>query len=407
MSLRSLQVVSVATCLIGLAGCSSSPPEATLAPPQTALPTTAGRGVAGSPSGTVSGAAGTSTSVSTVAGRPATTGSAGTVAPNGAGGTLSTTAGSGAAGARAAAAGGGAAGTAGTAAGAPSTLPAAGGAAPAAGGTAPAPAGSFIREADPTEASVKTKGEFKVMSYTEKMGLVGGTDYGDAATAGDGSELYYPVGTTPPYAAMVIVPGFTAQRSDIAPWAAFLASHGIVSLAIDTNTTADLPAVREMALVDALNSLKKENMREGSPIKGQIDTTVMGVMGWSMGGGGTWLTADSHPELKVAVSLCGWTTDTPGAMTKVPSLQLAVQDDQLAAGMSQPVYAAIPNSTPKMLVEWSSGGHWINNDPMNVNQQVGRFGLVWVKIYLEGDMRYRSLLKTMPMSSSDFKTNQM
>jgi dienelactone hydrolase len=287
----------------------------------------------------------------------------------------------------------------------------AGSAAAGSGATAGAPAtsggGSFIREKDPTEDSIKNMGEFTVKSYTENDGLVGGMAYGDAAIAGDGSELYYPTGTMPPYAAMVIVPGFTAQRSDIAPWAEFLASHGIVSLAIDTNSTADQPDVRSKALLDALESLKKENMRDGSPLKGQIDTTHMGIMGWSMGGGGTWITADAHPELKVAVSLCGWIIGAQGSMTKVPSLQLAVSDDELAAGMSQPIYAAIPDSTPKMLVEWQAGGHWTNNTPTNQDKQVGRYGLVWVKIFLEGDDRYRQFLKVMPQGSSDFKSNQM
>jgi dienelactone hydrolase len=392
MSFGSLQFVTVATCVISWAGCSSSPPAQVTAP-QSSTPTAASAGLGGSvaPTATHASAAGSGIG-STTAGRLATTSNGAALVPVAAGSSAAPV---------------GAAG-AGALAGSVSVAAVGGSGAKAGDTVGPAAAGgAFIREAAPTEASVKAKGEYSIMSYTEKMGLVGGTAYGDAAVAGDGSELYYPVEATPPYAAMVIVPGFTAQRSDIAPWAAFLASHGIVSLAIDTNTTGDLPAVRSTGLIDALESLKKENMRDGSPIQGKLDTTRLGVMGWSMGGGGTWLTADSHPELKVAVSLCGWTTDAPGAMTNVPSLQLAVSDDELAAGMSQPVYMAIPNGTPKMLVEWSSGGHWTNNDPMNQAQQVGRFGLVWIKIYLEGDMRYRDLLKTMPMASSDFETNQM
>jgi dienelactone hydrolase len=268
------------------------------------------------------------------------------------------------------------------------------------------PGAALIREKDPTEQSVSGNGEFSVKSYTETTGLIGGAAYGDAAVLGDGSELYFPEGATPPFASIVIVPGFTAQRSDIAPWASFLASHGIVSLAIDTNTVGDLPDVRSQGLLDALASLKKENARTGSPIAGKLDLSRMAVMGWSMGGGGTWLTADAHPELKAAVSLCGWILDSVGSKTTVPSLQLAVRDDELAAGMSQPIYAAIPNATPKMLVEWSSGGHWTNNTPSNQGRQVGRYGLAWLKVYLEGDDRYRQFFKTMPMAGSDFKTNQ-
>lgn len=267
-------------------------------------------------------------------------------------------------------------------------------------------AGGFIREAAPSDASIRKAGEFQVKSYTERDGLVGGMAYGNAAVAGDSSELYYPEGATPPFAAMVIVPGFTAQRSDVAPWGPFLASHGIVSLVIDTNDTGDLPDVRSRGLLDAVESLKKENMRDGSPMKGKLDTSRIGLMGWSMGGGGTWISADGHPELKVAVSLCGWILDSVGAQTKVPSLQLAVVDDELAAGMSQPVYQAIPAATPKMLVEWNGGGHWINNDPNNKDHAVGRFGLPWIKVFLEGDDRYREFFKVKPEGASDFKTNQ-
>jgi dienelactone hydrolase len=265
---------------------------------------------------------------------------------------------------------------------------------------------AFIREAMPSADSIKKNGEFSLKSYTEREGLVGGDAYGDAAVAGDGSELYYPEGAKPPFAAMVIVPGFTAQRSDVAPWGEFLASHGIVSLVIDTNSTSDQPDVRSLALLDAVESLKKENMREGSAIKGQLDTMRIGLMGWSMGGGGTWISSDGHPELKVAVSLCGWIAQGVGSMTSVPSLQLAVVDDELAAGMSQPVYAAIPDSTPKMLVEWNGGGHWINNSPTNKDNEVGGFGLPWIKVFLEKDERYRQFFKRMPPGASDFKTNQ-
>ena len=269
------------------------------------------------------------------------------------------------------------------------------------------PGGPYIREADPTEQSIlgTTTGEYTVQSYTELDGLVGGDKYGAAALAGDSSELYYPTDATPPFAAMVVVPGFTAQRSDVAYWGSFLASHGIATLVIDTNNTGDQPDVRSAALVDALESLKKENMRSGSPVEGNLDTTSMGVMGWSMGGGGTWITADSHPELKVAVSLCGWITGSVGSSTQVPSMQLAVQSDPLAAGMSQPVYNAIPASVPKELIEWISADHWYNNNPANENGQVGRYGLSFIKVFLEGDERYRQFLSTTPPNNSDFMNN--
>jgi hypothetical protein len=59
-----------------------------------------------------------------------------------------------------------------------------------------------------------------------------------------------------------------------------------------------------------------------------------------------------------------------------------------------------------MLIEFNSGDHWIANNPVNANKQIGRYGLSWIKVFLEGDERYRQFLKTMPMDTTDFMTNQ-
>jgi len=402
-----------AAVLVALTACSSTP-EAGTGQPAVSTPiggaapsAPAGGGGAGKP-GTSPAPAVATPPASVV---PSTTTTSGAAGSSAAGAAAVSGGIGGGAGARA---GNSAAPVAGASAGAPaagSGVPTAGSNAVAAGsggsaGSTAAPGGGYMRGADPTEDSLKKNGEYTVKSYTESMGLVGGMAYGDAAIGGDGSELYYPENATPPFAAMAIVPGFTAQRSDVTTWGPFLASHGIVALVIDTNTVGDQPDVRSRALLDALESLKKENAREGSPVKGKLDTSRLGLMGWSMGGGGTWISADAHPELKVAVSLCGWILGAVGGKTTVPSLQLAVRDDQLAAGMSQPVYAAIPEKTPKMLVEWASGGHWINNSPESVDHLVGRYGLPWIKVYLEGDERYRQFFKSMPTRASDFRTNQ-
>lgn len=332
------------------------------------------------------------------AGRTATAGSPGGSAGRGAAG--SGTAGS----AGEAAAGSGAAGEG--AAGGPAAgsggMPAAGTGAGGAGGSD----GGFIREADPSEESITSEGEYSVQTFTEADGLRDGPDYGAAGGLEGGATVYYPMNADPPFGAVVIVPGFTAYRSSIAGWGPFLASHGVVVMAIDTNTTSDQPATRSAALVDALESLKGENTRSGSALEGKLELERLGIIGWSMGGGGTWITADSHPELKVAISLCGWIAGFAGSETTVASLQFAALSDPLAAGMSQPVYGAIPEGVPKMLMEFASADHFIANDPSGASWQVGRYGLSWVKVFLEGDERYRQFLKKEPTGITDFQTNQ-
>jgi predicted dienelactone hydrolase len=183
-------------------------------------------------------------------------------------------------------------------------------------------------------------------------------------------------------------------------------------MTIDTNTTGDSVDLRQEALLDALASLKAEQSRSDSPIKGKLDMSRFGLMGWSMGGGGTWLNANTHPELKSALSLAGHiATQAGGAgqFTKVtvPTLLLAGDADDAILGlaMSQPVYEAIPESTPKILYEVAGASHF-DIQPSTGGGLFGLYGLSWQKVFLEGDMRFKKfLLLPEPANASDFRSN--
>lgn len=241
--------------------------------------------------------------------------------------------------------------------------------------------GGFIREDAPTEASAKTKGKYTVKSYTSGFPVMG---YG-------AGTIYYPTDADPPFAMDTVVPGFTAYQNSIAAWGPFLASHGIVTMTIDTLTTGDLPAQRADELMASLKALAGENTREGSPLKGKLDLSRQCVSGWSMGGGGTLIAAAMHPELKCAVSFAAW-QPTGGAMNKVPALMFEGTTDPLAAGMSEGFYSQTPDSTPKMLFEVNGASHDVANSPANSGGVIGVYGLSWFKVYLEGDMRYMQFL---------------
>jgi hypothetical protein len=90
---------------------------------------------------------------------------------------------------------------------------------------------------------------------------------------------------------------------------------------------------------------------------------------------------------------------------KIPTLFLAAQVDTLAGGQSQPFYESISADVPKLLWERAGADHWANNDPAQEGGAVGRYGLSWLKVYVEGDERYAQFLKQMPPNSSDSKTN--
>jgi dienelactone hydrolase len=263
--------------------------------------------------------------------------------------------------------------------------------------------GGFIRGEDPTEATTMAMGPYEVGEITEADGLRNGDAYGDAGGVGGGATVYYPIDATAPFGGITIVPGYLYTRDEMAGWGPFLASHGIVVMNIDPNDVMDQPATRSLGLIDALESVKGENTRAGSPLEGKLDTSRFGIMGWSMGGGGTWITADTHPELKVAISLCGWIIGVQGGTTTVASLQLASLGDPLADQMSQPIYEAIPTGTPKMLIEFTGGDHFIGNRPTNASGQIGKYALSWIKVYLEGDDRYTQFLESEPTGINDVK----
>jgi dienelactone hydrolase len=159
--------------------------------------------------------------------------------------------------------------------------------------------------------------------------------------------------------------------------------------------------------MDAIETLKAENDRSGGPLEGSMDLERFGVMGWSMGGGGTLIAARDNPtELKAAVALCGWENGRFGT-NKVPHLLFGGENDGTAAPRRHaiPHYESIPAGTPKMYFEVRGGGHSVANNPANGMGQVGRYGLSWMKVFLEDDDRYMQFLENdMPSAASDFRS---
>ncbi|HKU40055.1 MAG TPA: hypothetical protein VJR89_17970 [Polyangiales bacterium] len=272
------------------------------------------------------------------------------------------------------------------------------------GGTAPmgdcGPMAWKCRGPMPTmQGSMGTaKGPYQTMSYTS--GFRNGPDFA-------GATIYYPTGDAePPFGCVTVVPGFTAYQSSIRQWGPFLASHGIITMTIDTNTTSDPPATRARALMDALMSCTGENDRMGSPINGKIAKDRLGVSGWSMGGGGTLIASAMNPTLRAGVSFAAW-GPSGGSNNKVPVLMFEATADPLAASMSDGFYAQTPESTPKMLFEVQGSSHNVANSPTNHMGIIGLYGLSWWKVFLEGDERYKPfLLAPKPsITTSKFKHN--
>lgn len=270
-------------------------------------------------------------------------------------------------------------------------------------GTSSADIDAIIRGDAPTDTTGTTAGPFHVEQYTsgfaDKPGFLAAT-------------VYYPNDADPPFAYVVFCPGFVSYQTSIQDWGPFLASHGIVTMTIDTNSSSDSVVTRQTALTDALQSLQEENERSESPLQGKLMMSRYGLMGWSMGGGASLLNATKDASYKSVITVAEHLATAPGthqpleALT-VPALMFAGTADTsiLGLNMSQPAYERIPETTPKLLYEVQSADHFFFNTPSALDGVVGRYALAWQKVFLEGDQRYEPILLQQGPRASDFRSN--
>lgn len=254
-------------------------------------------------------------------------------------------------------------------------------------GTGGSEGGAVSGDSAPTKASTSRAGPYRVQTYSRGYAT---------HRAFTGGTIHYPADARPPFASVAVVPGFLASESSIRAWGPFLASHGIVTMTIGTNAPGDLPDARARALLGALEVLRTENARAGSPLNGRIDTARQAVMGWSMGGGGALIAASSNPQLKAAIAMAAWSPGVTFRNNRVPTQLFAATADTLAGGQSQGFYNSMPASTPKMLFEVQGSSHNVANSPSNHNGEIGHYGLAWLKTFLEDDERYRPFLRAQP-----------
>ncbi|MFT7158723.1 MAG: dienelactone hydrolase [Parvicella sp.] len=251
--------------------------------------------------------------------------------------------------------------------------------------------------------SINNPGEYTYSSLTEPDGIRNGPDY-------NGATLYYPTNATGPFVGMVIVPGYVSAQSTIQNWGPFLASHGIVTMTIGTNSIWEYPEARRDALLDALTTLKEENTRAGSPLFGQIDTNSLAVGGWSMGGGGAQLAAAADPSIKAVMALCPWldTGLTPADIAhSAPIVIFSAENDGVAppASHADIHYDYALSTTSKMLFEIAGGSHQAANDPIGANEDVGKIAVSWLQNFLIGDTCYCPLVLNAPSTASKYQTN--
>ncbi|WP_125778035.1 dienelactone hydrolase family protein [Antribacter gilvus] len=244
----------------------------------------------------------------------------------------------------------------------------------------------YQRGPAPTNASIEaTRGPYAVSSTSVSSWLVSGFD---------GGTIYYPTTTADgTFGAVAISPGYTAYESSIAWFGERLASQGFVVFTFDTNTTVDQPAQRGDQLLAALDYLTQR-----SSVRSRVDASRLGVMGHSMGGGGSLEASKDRPSLKAAIPMTPWNTDKTWSEIRTPTLIFGAENDSVApvASHSEPFYSTIPSTTNKMYIELNGASHFA---PNSSNTTIAKYSISWLKRFLDNDTRYDQFLCPLPTSA--------
>lgn len=251
------------------------------------------------------------------------------------------------------------------------------------------PAGAICRYEE-APGSYSGNGPYTVRSYTLSR----------LQTPG-GATVYYPSNARPPFSGVVFTPPYTGIQSMFAAWGPFFASHGIVMVTMDTSTALDTVDQRASQQKQVLDALKRENTRSASALYGKLNTARLGAVGWSMGGGATWINSAEYAGLKSAMSLAGHNLtavdiDSRGGNTRIPTLILngALDLTYLGGlGQSDGVYNNIRSGVPKVFYEVSSAGHFDWGSPTAANRAVAGIALAFHKTFLDGDTRWVSYIR--------------
>jgi predicted dienelactone hydrolase len=230
---------------------------------------------------------------------------------------------------------------------------------------------------DPTSSLVNGDGPFAVSSASVSSYAV--TGFG-------GGTIYYPT-TAGSYGVIAVCPGYTASASSIAWFARRLASHGFVTMAINTNSRYDFPNSRATQLAAALRYLTTSS---SSTIRSRIRATDRGVAGHSMGGGGTLIACSNDPSLKVGIPLTPWNSSTNFSDVRVPQLIIGADGDSVAspASHARPFYNSITNAE-KAYALLNNASHFT---PNSTDERIGRYGLAFAKRFVDEDTRYDAFL---------------
>jgi predicted dienelactone hydrolase len=248
-------------------------------------------------------------------------------------------------------------------------------------------ANPYERGPAPTTASIEAaRGSFAIAQVTVSRAAVSG--FG-------GGTITYPTSTAAgTFGAVAISPGYTASQSSVAWYGPRLASQGFVVFTIDTLSVYDQPDSRGTQLLAALDYLTRT-----SSVRARIDATRLGVMGHSMGGGGSLAASRTRPTLQAAIPLTPYHSTKNWSSDRVPTMIIGAENDSVApvASHAEPFYTSLPSTSDKAYLELNNASH---SAPTATNVTIAKYSISWLKRFIDNDTRYEQFLCPAPSGSA-------
>ena len=202
-----------------------------------------------------------------------------------------------------------------------------------------------------------------------------------------GGTIHYPTnaGDCGLLGGIAVIPGYVSYEASIKWWGPRLASWGFVVITIDTNSIYDDPNSRATQLSAALDHIVSD-----STVGAQIDSTRLGAIGWSMGGGGALQLATQRSDVRAIIPQTPYHDKDYGIMD-TPALFITCQNDRIASNKKYSSAFYNHAAGPKMKIEIKNGSHFCPSYRFN-EILLSKPGIAWMHRYINGDTRFDKFL---------------
>ncbi|PTU74670.1 alpha/beta hydrolase family protein [Pseudomonas mangrovi] len=211
------------------------------------------------------------------------------------------------------------------------------------------------------------------------------------------ARVSYPCNLSGTAPATTLTGGFTNTKEDMYWLADHLSSHGYIVITMTPTNTLGTPLTWETAHKGGIDKLRSENSRFGSAIRGKVDTNRLGIMGFSMGGGGTLLAAaDLGSQVKTAVPLAPWLGTLYPSYRNISAKTLIISGSSDTVAFPSTIagyYRNLPSGLTRGLAEVRGASHfdWFGFTASNAQQtRFKTLTTAWLKTYLTGDTSYQT-----------------